>query len=261
MENFFDFLESADLFSPGIIAILVGVGFVVGFVNTVAGMATAITYALFMAMGMPINIANGTTRVGVFAQFLVTSLIFKREGYLNLGTGVRVGIPVAAGALFGAELVAILSPAIIETAMGFLLPVMTLLLFLQRPTNNPVLKQFAPWKYFVFFLIGLYGGFTHAGVGLLIIFGSYFMLGMDMLHANGIKQFAVVIYTPIALAIFIIYGQVNWPVAVIYGVGNILGGVAGSYASIKGGVKIIKISVALAVLTMSGWLLYKNLIA
>ena len=87
------------------------------------------------------------------------------------------------------------------------------------------------------------------------------MLGMDMLHANGIKQFAVVIYTPIALAIFIIYGQVNWTVALIYGVGNILGGVAGSYASIKGGVKIIKISVALAVLTMSGWLLYKNLIA
>ena len=261
MENILDYLNSADIFSPGIIAILVGVGFAVGFINTVAGMATAITYALFMAMGMPINIANGTTRVGVCAQFFVTSLIFKKEGYLDLRTGVKVGIPVAVGALFGAELVALLSPAIIETVMGLLLPIMTLLLFVQKPSGNPHAKSFALWNYFVFFLIGLYGGFTHAGVGLLIIFGSYFMLGMDMLRANGIKQFAVVIYTPIALAVFIFYGQVNWPLALVYAVGNVLGGIAGSYASIKGGVKLIKLSVAAAVLTMSGWLLYKNIIA
>ena len=80
MQQILYYLQTADVYSPGIITILVLVGFGVGFINTIAGLATAITYALFMAMGMPINIANGTTRLGVLSQFLVSSIIFKKKG-------------------------------------------------------------------------------------------------------------------------------------------------------------------------------------
>ena len=54
-------------------------------------------------------------------------------------------------------------------------------------------------------------------------------------------------------------GQVNWPIAIIYSIGNIAGGVAGSFASIKGGEKFIKISVALVIFTMSSWLVWRNI--
>ncbi len=230
-------------------------------------MATAISYGVFMAMGLPINVANGTTRFGVLAQFVVSSAIFRKKGYLNLNTGTKVGIPVGIGALLGAEFAAILKPHLIETIMGLLLPLMAVMLFIDtgkiakkfgnQQTGDK--KPFTWWKTIVFIIIGIYGGFTHAGVGLLIMFGSFFMLGMDMLRSNAIKQFAVVIYTPIALTIFILHDQVNWPVALIYSIGNIAGGVAGSYASIKGGAGFIKISVALVIFIMSGWLLYKNM--
>lgn len=280
------YLQSAPILSVGMISILIFVGFFVGFINTVAGMATAISYALFMLMGLPINIANGTTRFGVVAQFLTSSLIFKKKGYLDVKIGTWVGIPVGIGALIGAEFAAILKPAMIETIMGILLPIMAILLFIdvkkiekhipllsssstrknsttQTTPNSPYNITHKPltwWKFLLFILIGIYGGFTHAGVGLLIMFGSFFMIGLDLLRSNAIKQLAVVIYTPIALLIFIIHGQVNWPIALIYSIGNILGGVAGSYASIKGGAKFIKIAVAVVIFTMSGWLLYRNLI-
>lgn len=267
LENFFEYLHTAPLYSPGIISLLIGIGFFVGFINTIAGMATAISYGVFMAMGLPINVANGTTRFGVLSQFLVSSVIFKKKGYLNLKTGTRVGIPVGIGALLGAEFAAILRPHIIETIMGIILPVMAILLFIDtgkitKKINRPEGEESTPlawWKTIAFIFIGIYGGFTHAGVGLLIMFGSFFMLGLDMLRSNAIKQFAVVIYTPIALLIFIFHGQVNWPIALIYAVGNVAGGIAGSYASIKGGAKFIKISVALVIFLMSGWLLYKNI--
>ncbi|MEF9931128.1 MAG: sulfite exporter TauE/SafE family protein [Bacteroidales bacterium] len=282
VETFLNYLHTAPLFSPGIIALLIGIGFFVGFINTIAGMATAISYAVFMAMGLPINVANGTTRLGVFAQFLVSSAIFKKKGYLDVKVGAHVGIPVGIGAFVGAELAAILRPQLIETIMGILLPIMAILLFVdtsklgakakstlgltnskqsnvENKIEQPCAKSFTWWKTIAFIIIGIYGGFTHAGVGLLIMFGSFFMLGLDMLRSNAIKQFAVVIYTPIALMIFIFHGQVNWPIALIYAIGNIAGGVAGSYASIKGGAKFIKASVALAIFVMSGWLLYKNL--
>ena len=68
------------------IILLICCGAFVGFINTIAGMATALSYGLFMMMGLPINVANGTTRVGVLLQFLTTSAIFKKEGYLDMKT-------------------------------------------------------------------------------------------------------------------------------------------------------------------------------
>jgi uncharacterized membrane protein YfcA len=67
-------------------------------------MATIISYALFMAMGMPINIANATTRIGVLAQFSVTSAVFRKEGYLDLRLATKVGIPVGHWGIFGSRI-------------------------------------------------------------------------------------------------------------------------------------------------------------
>ena len=278
IENLTNYLQTADPFSAGMIALLIGVGIFVGFVNTLAGMATALSYALFMAMGMPINVANGTTRVGVLAQFAVSSVMFKRSGYLDTKLATKVGIPVAIGSLAGAQAAAVLNPTVMEIAMGIMLPVMAVMLLYsqhRRSKEAPASstestsssstgasarksKAFSAAKYIAFMFIGAYGGFTHAGVGILIIFGSFYLLGLDILRANGIKQFAVVIYTPIALTIFILHGQVNWPVALIYAIGNIIGAVIASRYAVKWGAKAVNYIIAIAVFAMSFWLLYKN---
>ena len=262
-EQLQQFLSSTPVTDYRIILILVGCGIFVGFINTIAGMATAISYGLFMMMGLPINVANGTTRVGVLLQFMTTSAIFKKKGYLDLKTGWKVGIPVGCGAIFGALLAAVLKVKIIEIVMAVLLPIMSILLFVDRKklssqrAAGPSLSDL--WIFLIFTAIGVYGGFTHSGVGLLIIFGSYFFLGLDMIRSNAIKQFAVTVYTPLALTVFIIYGQVNWAIALIYAVGNIIGGILGSYASIKGGEKFIKIFVTIIIITMSTLLIIKQL--
>ena len=262
-----DYLLTSDPFSAGIIAILIGVGIFVGFVNTLAGMATALSYALFMAMGMPINVANGTSRVGVLAQFAVSSVVFKKSGYLDLGLGTKVGIPVAIGSIAGAQAAAVLNPAVMEVAMGIMLPIMAvLLLYSQKGREGRVItpeiekrsRKFGVLKFIAFVFIGAYGGFTHAGVGILIIFGSFYMLGLDILRANGIKQFAVVIYTPLALSIFIWHDQINWPVALIYAIGNVTGAFIASKFAVKLGAKFINYAIALAVCAMSFWLIYKQ---
>ena len=91
------------------------------------------------------------------------------------------------------------------------------------------------------------------------MFGSFFLLGLDMIRSNAIKQFAVVVYTPLALTVFIIYGQVHWGIALIYAAGNIIGGILGSYASIKGGEKFIKIFVTVIIITMCTILIIRHL--
>jgi hypothetical protein len=297
IENFTNYLQTADPMSAGMISMLIGIGIFVGFVNTLAGMATALSYALFMAMGMPINVANGTTRVGVLAQFAVSSVIFKKSGYLDTKLATKVGIPVAIGSLLGAQAAAILNPKIMEVAMGIMLPIMAIMLLYTQhsrskadaaATANTVAEDksisggsgtsvsdslinshsssstksqaFTAAKFIAFMFIGAYGGFTHAGVGILIIFGSFYLLGLDIIRSNGIKQFAVVIYTPIALSIFILHGQVNWPVALIYTIGNVTGAVIASKFAVKWGAKAVNYIIAIAVFAMSFWLIYKNAI-
>lgn len=268
LNNITEYLSTADVFSAGMITILIITGFAVGFINTLAGMASALSYALFMAMGMPINVANGTTRFGIIAQFATSTILFRKSGLLDVKLAAKVGIPVTIGSIIGAQFAAMVNPAVMEITMGIMLPLMAVLLLVNQ-RNSGKLKQFAGsegakslgfFKFIVFVLVGVYGGFTHAGVGILIIFGSVFMLGLDMLKANGIKQFAVLMYTPIALYIFVIHGQVNWPVALIYAIGNVIGAVVASLVAVKWGVKIINYFVTLAVFGMSFWLIYKQFI-
>lgn len=275
IENFTNYIQTADPLSAGMISLLIGVGIFVGFVNTLAGMATALSYALFMAMGMPINVANGTTRVGVLAQFAVSSVMFKKSGYLDTKLATKVGIPVAIGSLAGAQAAAVLNPSVMEIAMGVMLPIMAIMLLYSQHRRSKAdasstassstsstaaakSQAFSAAKFIAFMFIGAYGGFTHAGVGILIIFGSFYLLGLDILRANGIKQFAVVIYTPIALTIFIIHGQVNWPVALIYSIGNVTGAILASRYAVKWGAKAVNYIIAIAVFAMSFWLIYKN---
>ena len=261
IEQIQTFLATTPVTDYRMIILLISVGIFVGFINTIAGMATALSYGLFMMMGLPINVANGTTRVGVLLQFITTSAIFKKKGYLNVKTGWKVGIPVGLGAIFGALLAAVLKVKVIEIVMAILLPIICLLLFIDKSRLariNTESKNSNLLIFLIFTVIGVYGGFTHSGVGLLIMFGSFFFLGLDMIRSNAIKQFAVTIYTPLALAVFIIYGQVNWTIALIYAIGNIIGGVAGSYASIKGGEKFIKVFVTIVIVIMSTFLILKQ---
>ncbi|MBO4692718.1 MAG: sulfite exporter TauE/SafE family protein [Bacteroidales bacterium] len=261
IEQIQTFLATTPVTDYRMIILLISVGIFVGFINTIAGMATALSYGLFMMMGLPINVANGTTRVGVLLQFITTSAIFKKKGYLNVKTGWKVGIPVGLGAIFGALLAAVLKVKVIEIVMAILLPIICLLLFIDKSRFariNTESKNSNLLIFLIFTVIGVYGGFTHSGVGLLIMFGSFFFLGLDMIRSNAIKQFAVTIYTPLALAVFIIYGQVNWTIALIYAIGNIIGGVAGSYASIKGGEKFIKVFVTIVIVIMSTFLILKQ---
>lgn len=264
LDNFLNLYHTHGVFSATVAGVIIATGFFVGFVNTLAGMATAITYALFMAMGMPINIANGTTRVGILAQFAVSSAIFKKKGYLDVKMSWKIAIPIAIGSFAGAELAATLNTSIIEVTMGVLLPIMAVFLLFfnkaKKMADGFFGAEMSRWKFVIFVLIGLYGGFTHSGVGILIIFGTMVLMNTDILKANGVKQFAVLVYTPLALGVFIWHNQINWPVALVYAIGNVLGAIVASKVAIKWGVKFINWCVAIAVFGISFWLIYKQFV-
>ena len=76
-----------------IIAMLVISGIIVGIINTLAGGGAIISMTLFMVLGLPISVANGTNRIAVVLQNFTASLAFLRKRMLDIKSGVKLSIP------------------------------------------------------------------------------------------------------------------------------------------------------------------------
>lgn len=104
MLEFLEQLKNTDHLTALHVVVLLAAGFGVGFVNTIAGSGTIVSYSVFMFFGVPANFANGTIRLGVVMQTLAASYHFYKKQLLNLRTGLRYALPIAVGSVVGAQI-------------------------------------------------------------------------------------------------------------------------------------------------------------
>jgi uncharacterized membrane protein YfcA len=91
-------------------------------------------------------------------------------------------------------------------------------------------------------------------VGIVLLFALSY-LGSDLLRSNGIKVLVVGILTLVALPIFALEGQIAWLPAGILAAGFALGGEIGARLAIRGGEKLIRPVLVIAVLALAGHML------
>ena len=82
--------------------LLVGVGFVVGFINTVAGGASLISLPVLIFLGLPPAVANGTNRVAIALQTAIAVAGFKSKGVSTFPFNLYLGVAALLGSLIGA---------------------------------------------------------------------------------------------------------------------------------------------------------------
>lgn len=240
-----DFFINLDPWSWQTAAILITAGFLTGVINTIAGSGSIIVFSLYTLMGLPANVANGTVRIGVIMQTLAATLAFKKAKVLELKKGLLISIPVVIGSIIGAQIAVSIPHHIFEKMLAGVLIFMVFFIFWnpekwikgQKHLNE---KRLGWWQYLLFFLTGIYGGFIHIGVGILLLAVLVLGAGYDLVKANAIKILAVFLYVPFTLAIFIINGQVNYHLGLIAAIGNLVGGIAASQLAIKKGAKFAR---------------------
>ena len=233
-----------DIYSPWLISILILAGFLVGFINTLAGSGTIISYSIFMALGLPASYANGTIRVGVIMQTLAASLTFKKGSVLDVKKGVKLGIPTVIGSIVGAQIAVQINQDVFEYFVGAVMVLMLAFLFL-KPQEWIVSKEGKSneihyfWQFIIYFLIGIYGGFIHIGVGIFLLAALVLISGYDLLRANALKVFIVLLYSPFALAVYMFNDHIHYGLALISSIGNVFGGLIASRIAISWGTKFI----------------------
>ncbi len=227
------------------ITIIILAGFCTGFINTLAGGGTVISLAALMATGMPLTLANGTHRIAAVFQTLTSSASFRQQKVLPIRKAVTLGIPVALGSILGARIAVDFDEALFREVVAGVMAILLVLLLL-RPKEwlkgraHLVKSKTTPIQYIVFFIIGVYGGFIHIGIGYFLLAGIVLGAGFDLLKGNAVKVFIVMLYLPFALGIFILHDMVDYRYGIILAIGQVVGAFIASRLASKMGTGFIR---------------------
>ncbi len=213
------------------VLLLVGAGYLAGFINTIASGGSMLTLPAFMMLGLPADVANGTNRVGILLQSLAGARGFHKKGKLAPDTIIPTLIPTLLGSLLGSLLasylpVSWLKPALLGTMLGMAVLMLVQPSIVAPPPGTPTytLKE-RPLAWIGLFMAGAYGGFVQAGVGFILIAALAGGLRYDLVRTNALKMAITATLTMVALAVFVIRGQVLWIPGLLMAAGTVVGAV------------------------------------
>lgn len=209
--------------------ILIAVGVISGFINTLAGGGSMLTLPAMMMMGMPADVANATNRVGVLMQSVTGAKGFNDAGRLDRQAIVPVLVLSVVGALVGSVAASYLPVWLLEPVLLICMVSMALVMVLRPETvappdgTEPVNLKASPMAGIGLFLAGVYGGFVQAGVGFILIAALAGGLRYDLVRTNALKTVCTAVFSGVALLIFAVRGQVWWIPGFVLAIGSIAG--------------------------------------
>jgi uncharacterized membrane protein YfcA len=243
--------------------------------NSIAGGGTLITFPALIALGVPGIVANATSTVA-----LVPGTMASFVGYREALSGardwaIRFAVPSLLGGVAGALLLLVTPPDRFDTLVPWLVLGATTLFIVQRPVMrllksrrpqetgsalaDPVTLS-SPLPVFVFqFLIGVYGGYFGAGMGILMLAALGFMGFTNIHRMNGLKALGGTCANLMAAATFAFSHLVNWPVAGAMAVGAVVGGYGGSRLAQKVSQDSVRRAVIVIGLASGLWMLAREL--
>jgi uncharacterized membrane protein YfcA len=237
--------------------------FLAGAVNSVAGGGTLISFPALIWIGRDPIIANATSTVAILPGSLAGMLGFRRElkgseRWIELLVG-----PSFIGAVGGALLLLHTSSETFAGVVPYLILLATLLFAAQevitRKAASAAAGEKSNWWWVAAvcfqFLVGLYGGYFGAGIGIMML-AALGILGLTDIHQmNGIKNLLAFLINGVAAACFVISGRIRWADIGLMAVGSVLGGYFGAGLARKLGRRFVRyvvvaIGLAMAILML-----------
>jgi uncharacterized membrane protein YfcA len=210
-----------------------------GAVNSVAGGGTFFSFPILLLFGMPPLLANTTNKFALWFASIAGVTGFWAEvksQKAHLKFYFTAGL---IGSFFGSVLLLLTPPERFEAMIPWLLLVATLIfafgkrviVYLRRGAANDHIGK--PFSALGQGLIGIYGGFFAAGMGMLMM-ALYELSGIKSVHQmNGLKTFVGLGINGISALTFMVVGAVDWHVAIILLAGALTGGYSGAVLSKK----------------------------
>jgi len=264
--------------------ILLCVSVLAGAVNAVAGGGTLLTFPTLLMVGQPAIIANATNTVALWPGALSSFWAYRSELGYHRREVLLLSVPSFLGGVLGAVLLVSTDPSMFDRLVPYLILLATGLFIVQEPLSRWQRRSAeqscevavagaeaagasafghaaTPLRWLTVllsqFLIGVYGGYFGAGIGILML-AAYGILGFSNIHqANAIKNLNAMFINGIAAALFIYKGLIRWPIAVLMAAGAVFGGYAGAGAARRLGQKNVRRLVIFIGLALAAKMLLK----
>jgi uncharacterized membrane protein YfcA len=227
---------------------LIAGGFFCGVINALAGGGSFLTLPLLFWIGLPPQVANATNRVAIVLQCVTGIAAYQRKRVLPWGHLPALVVPTVLGALLGAYLAAHLDETLFRRAAAVLFAIMAATVFVDpgRWARRDSLGHIRPRLYPLFFLMGVYGGFLQAGIGVVLISSLVLLGGYDVVRGNALKCALTLVFTTAALLLFASVGQVRWAIGLCLAAGSMAGGYVGAHLVMAKGSPWVRAFVVLA---------------
>jgi uncharacterized membrane protein YfcA len=227
--------------------------FAAGSINSVAGGGTLVTFPTLLWLGMSSKLANGTSTVALWPGSVAGAWGFRRE--LNEADPrlLSLLVPSVIGGTFGAILLVRTPTEIFDRLIPFLILFATCLFMAQEPIQrrfnlaqaHHARSHWLSWTMVFQFLVGLYGGYFGAGIGILMLAALSLIGHTDIHQMNGVKNLLATCINGIAAGLFIYNGLVIWEDAMVMMLGAILGGISGANLARRAGRQAVRRTVIL----------------
>lgn len=255
-------LAAAAPWKHGVVLIAAVAG---GFVNSIAGGGSLLTFPTLVWVGIPPVAASATNTVGLWPGSLGGVVGFRRH-LPERSVIVLLGVPSLVGGIVGAVLLLRTPQDVFEGLAPLLVFAATVLLAVQEPLSRRIsrgtlvgerTRRFAVAAVIFQLLVGVYGGFFGAGIGIMML-AALAILGLADIHQmNALKNLLAIVINGVAALYFATQGAVLWTDAALMAAGSVAGGLGGAALANRLGRRAVRQAVIAIGATASVSLLVK----
>lgn len=237
---------------------------VAGGINSVAGGGTLISFPAAIALGLSPVCANATNTVALVPGTLASALAYRRELASDKRWLLPLFLPSLVGGLLGAFLVLAAPASVFEKVVPWLVFGATLLILFKGPLLKRLGSDGPPSRLRVFavgvgiLLMGIYGGYFGAGIGIITLATLSLLMPMDIHAMNARKTLLASIVNGAAAALFVARGTANLQAAAVMALGSIAGGYFGARIARRVNARIVSALVVAIGLALTALLLWRG---
>ena len=250
---------------------VIAAAFAAGTINSIAGGGTLISFPALLGIGLTGQQANVTSTLALWPGSIGGFYGHRNDLKGTRAFALRLVPPSLLGALAGAWLMLVTPSSTFDHLIPWLILTATLLM----AANDSISKALghvqggqrsrAWWAGALAFqfLVGVYGGFFGAGIGILML-AALSLLGLSDIHQmNGLKNFLALSINGVAIVCFVVaeaffHGHnIIWPTVATMAVAAMLGGLFGSHMAHRVGRKTVRAIVVLVGFFLTAWYFHK----
>ncbi len=243
--------------------ILLAAGLSAGFVSSIAGLASLISYPVLLLLGLPPVSANVTNTAALIFTGAGSSISSLRELSHVRKTKWEVTFYALIGGVLGSVLLAFAPATTFERVVPFLVFGAGLLMIWSQFRKTPPQKKVNPHqlrttilKNIAIFLVGVYIGYFGASAGMILLAILIVTLNNTFGEINAIKNFAAFMTNILSLVIYAFTTKVYWWMVLPLGIGMFVGGYLGPVLVRHVPVKPLRIIISFAAFGLAGYLFY-----